>query len=161
MTHYYRIKDGYRIDWEPQDESMGYKAVVMADVTDVTTVSEAKQKCPIELTTGEHHEIQNIYKKLTNITLHIRLDDGEISSQDSDSETVTVEVKQGGKLVTGEYTAELIVDGYNYDVNVTNGIGTHSVTTSKQTGSNVSVQAVDVVGLDSVTPSREQAINVE
>jgi hypothetical protein len=55
----------------------------------------------------------------------------------------------------------LIVDEYNYDVETTDGVGTHSVTTSKQAGSNVSVQAVDVVGLDSVTQSREQAINVE
>ena len=148
------------VGWNPDNDSLGYQAIVESQHTDISSVSEAKEKCPIEVTYEESQDINQLYRELKQHTLHISLEDGDVVGDGSDSEDVTVRLEQGGDLVTGQHTVELVVDGFNYDVNTTDGVGTHSVTTSKQTGSNVSVQAVDVVELDSVTQSREKAINV-
>jgi len=157
---YYHTKFKYRVEWNPDNESIGYESIVRTEHTDISSIDEAKEKCPIEVTHEESQDINRLYRELNKHTLHISLQDGNVVGDGSDSEDVTVKLKQEGSLVTEQHTVELVVDGINYDVDTTDGVGTHSVTTSKQTGSNVSVQAVDVVELDSVTQSREKAINV-
>lgn len=157
---YYHTQYTHRVNWNPDNDSIAYQAIVESQHTDISSVSEAKEVCPIEVTYEESQDINQLYRELNQHTLHISLQDGNVVGDGSDSEDVTVKLKQGESLVTGQHTVELVVDGFNYDVDTTDGVGTHSVTTSKQTGSNVSVQAVDVVELDSVTQSREKAINV-
>jgi len=157
---YYHNKFTHQVDWNPDNDSVAYQAIVDSQHTDISSISEAKEVCPIEVTYEESQDINQLYHELNQHTLHISLQDGNVVGDGSDSEDVTVRLKQGGSLVTEQHTVELVVDGFNYDVDTTDGVGTHSVTTSKQTGSNVSVQAVDVVELDSVTQSREKAINV-
>ena len=161
---YYHNDMTHRVDWNPENDSIAYQTIVKSQHTDISSISEAKDKCPIEVTNEEAQDINELYRELNpeihEYTLHISLEDGDVIAGGSNSEEVTVRLEDGGSLATGQHTVELVVDGFNYDVDTIDGTGTHSVTTSKQAGSNVSVQAVDVVELDSVTQSREQAINV-
>lgn len=83
--------------------------------------------------------------------LRISLTDGSLDNDETDTETVTVEVVSGLQVVRGETpadvlsydgTATLRVDGAEQTADLTDGSGSIDVTTSKSAGSIITVEAV-------------------
>jgi hypothetical protein len=65
MEHYYERDVGTGIvRWEPDDSQLAYEAIVQCSATTPGTVAEAKTQCPIEISDGEHTDIQAIYADL-------------------------------------------------------------------------------------------------
>lgn len=153
MTHYYERNDnGYTVTWSPPNETAAEEAVeeVVGELGKSVSQSQAD-------------EIQELYNDIMTSVLSISLDDGDVVGDGEDTEAVTISLEDtNGNPVEGDYTVVLDVDDYKYDVSITDGSGVHELTTGKDAGSNVSVQALDVVEFEDETAedSREKAVNV-
>jgi len=54
----------HRVEWEPDNDSIAYQAIVQTPHTDVSSVSEAKSACPVEVTKKEARDISQLYRDL-------------------------------------------------------------------------------------------------
>lgn len=61
---YYHTKYSHRVNWNPDNESIAYQAIVESQYTDISSISEAKEKCPIEVTNQEGQDINQLYREL-------------------------------------------------------------------------------------------------
>ena len=158
-------KTGQTVVWNPGETQKAKQAMGDANGTNVTATDLPEQaNVPVEAEVAR--KVRERYTTLITRTLSISFEDGEVASGGTDTETVTVELRDAdGNPVSGANTAVLDVDGYKYDVALADGRGTHALTTSRDAGSNISVHAVEVPTIDTsgdlrVEPSRERAVNV-
>lgn len=94
--------------------------------------------------------------------LFVSLDDGQVTTGGTDTETVTVEVVDGVQLARGDdpdrldidATLTCRVDGVEQSIEMTGGKATLDITTSKPAGATISVEAV---GLNGVLCSNDAA----
>lgn len=159
------VSNGYKVEWNPSNEQLAAQAMGEVNGTGVTAVDLPEQaNVPVEAAVARN--VRERYQELCAHSLSVSFEDGEVASGGTDTETVTVELRDADEnLVAGANTAVLDVDGYKYDVPLTDGRGTYALTTSKDPGSNVAVQAVEVPTIDTsddlrVEPGRESAVNV-
>lgn len=61
---YYHTHFDYRVEWNPDNESIAYQAIVESQYTDISSISEAKENCPIEVTYEEAQYISQLYREL-------------------------------------------------------------------------------------------------
>jgi len=61
---YYHRDMTHRVDWEPDDNSIAYQAIAQTTHTVVSSVSEAKSECPVEVTKKEARDISQLYRDL-------------------------------------------------------------------------------------------------
>lgn len=54
----------HRVDWNPDNKSIAYQAIVQTAHTDVSSVNEAKSACPVEVTKKEARDINQLYREL-------------------------------------------------------------------------------------------------
>jgi hypothetical protein len=64
MHYYERAVTGGTVKWQPENEQLAYEAIVNCSATAPETVTEAQNQCPIEITEGEHVDIQSNYSDL-------------------------------------------------------------------------------------------------
>lgn len=147
-------KSGHKVAWNPENESVAAEVLKNNGVSKGDKVDEQT-----------YRSIKSEYANFLTYSLSLNLDDGDIQGGGSGEEKIAVELRDhAGDLVSGEHTAVVEVDGYAYDVSLTDGEGTHSLTTAEPAGSNVEVEAVDVLELgeadETVEPSRTKVVNV-
>jgi len=118
------------------------------------------------VTTDE--QTSEIYGHLPYRILSVRLDDGTVTNDGTDVESISVEVVDGLEMARGtdlsdattldeDATATVTVDGVDQTVELTNGSGSIDITTSKPAGSTISVEAV---GLESY-PAESDSVEIE
>jgi len=157
---------GHTVEWNPRNESVAIQAMKDVDGTGVPSKHTIPNDANVVVENAVAQRVKERYQKLCMRSLSVSFKDGEVAGGGTDTETVTVELRDGdGNLVSGTNTAVLDVDGYKYAVELTDGRGTHDITTSKDAGSNLAVQAIEVTSVDtsndmSVEPSQERAVNV-
>lgn len=154
---------GGKVEWQPKNADSAAQALANVDGTGVATAAEAKDRAPVDV--GDDFEtaerVRKEYRRLTARELRAALDDGEVTTGGSDAEPVTVTVVDGnGNTVAKDFTAIVETDGAANSVSITDGTGTLDVTTSKDAGSSVTVQAVELENVDEVEPSRKWNIDV-
>jgi len=61
---YYHNDMTHRVDWNPDNETIARQAIVESQHTDISSIDEAKEKCPIEVTHQEGQDINQLYREL-------------------------------------------------------------------------------------------------
>lgn len=89
--------------------------------------------------------------------LYIQVDDGEVTTGGDDTETVSVRLVDGLEVARGTDRGDatvlaengavtLSVDGAAVDVDLTDGVGSTSISTNKSAGTTIDVEATDYSG---------------
>jgi len=61
---YYHTEHTHRVNWDPDNDSIAYQTMVESQHTDISSISEAKEVCPIEVTHEESQDINQLYREL-------------------------------------------------------------------------------------------------
>lgn len=61
---YYHNKYTHRVEWNPDNDSIAYQAIIESEHTDISSISDAKEVCPIEVTYQQAQDINQLYREL-------------------------------------------------------------------------------------------------
>jgi len=161
----FKSNSGQTIEWIQSNEQAAERALIEVSGTGVSSQSEIEDSIPINF--GSDFDmldrLNENFRKSTQKQLSISFESGTISSNDSSSELVTVEYKNGfNEIRESNEVVNLEVDGFVKEIQLENGIGTINIHTSKSVGEYVSVQAVSIEGIDEleVSSSKKKGIQV-
>jgi len=102
-----------------------------------------------------HAQTAKVHGDISYRQFRISVSDGEISNDGKNTETVTVEVVDGLEVARGTDTADatvldvnddaiLAVDGSEQTVTISAGTGSVDLTTTKEAGSTIKIEAVEL-----------------
>lgn len=158
---------GQTVEWNPEHTDAAAQALADVSGTGVSTLSEAKDAAPIDLDgkPDVQQAVRDEYETLTKRVLTIALEDGEMTGDGKDTETVTVHLRDGhDDAVSGTFTVDVDIDGAIKEATVSDGAGSVDVTTDRSAGGTVAVQAVGVDEYadtsQSASRSKKKAIDV-
>lgn len=154
-------KHGPNRKWSPADEELAATAMENVKGTGVSGTFTLPDDANVPVEAAVATSVREEYKRLNADQLQIRLDDGEVVGDGEDEERVVVELLDvNGNPADVSFPVELTVGGYSKTVPVVRGTGEYMVTTTKDAGSTIDVQAVGVDGVDGTTASTKKTVSV-
>jgi hypothetical protein len=60
------MKTGFEVEWNPEHDDLACQAIADCEATAPTTVSEAREQCPIHFVEGDdsHQDVRERYQEL-------------------------------------------------------------------------------------------------
>ncbi|MFT4921726.1 MAG: hypothetical protein ACI8XM_000932 [Haloarculaceae archaeon] len=140
-----KTADEHVVEWNPENDSLAKIAINDVDGTEVPGTYTLPDDASVPVDEPTAKKVRRRYYELINNSLQITLSDGEVTGDGVDEELVTIEVLDAdGNRTHVSPTVIFEIDGETQEVETDNGVGEAAVTTTKDSGSTVSVQATAI-----------------